>query len=429
MMDQSNRGFLLMSKIKKYGWMIRAIAKTKLKVKRAMVNGLRRKKNFYPRKATHADMGNLVKCSLCPNMCRFDCPAVQASKNETHSPAKKATIAYYLEMERLEKNDENIIPLFEGCVHCSACEIWCPFDFAVGDLLEGVAADLFKENALPQSINLFSQRISKNNGLYEQENYASSIKTLGSLDNGDVYYFPGCVTMGNNTKVVNSIQTIFEKSGSSIIATPKERWCCGAPSIYSGDLTTAKKLAKHNYEIIKSLKIKAIICECPECTYTLKKQYPKLGYDLKIPIYHIAEWIYVLLKKEKITLRSGEELEQYKNSLPISFHDPCVLARKLDVVRQPTELMKQMFPKSFIVNAYSMDQTHCCGFGGLVNVANPDLALKMTKNRLEEFARDKIKTIVTSCPTCWYSFMKANEDLDFEIQDLLELIAELIDKR
>ena len=129
-------------KIKKYGWMIRAIAKTKIKVKQAMVRGLRRKKSYYPRKATKADMDNLVKCSLCPNMCRFDCPAVQASKNETHSPAKKATIGYYLEMDRLEKTAENIIPLFEGCVHCSACKMWCPFDFAVGDLLDGVAADL-----------------------------------------------------------------------------------------------------------------------------------------------------------------------------------------------------------------------------------------------------------------------------------------------
>ena len=58
---------------------------------------------------------------------------------------------------------------------------------------------------------------------------------------------------------------------------------------------------------------------------------------------------------------------------------------------------------------------------------NPELALQMAKNRLQEFSQDKVKTIVTSCPTCWYSFMKANENFEFEIQDLLEIVADLIE--
>ncbi len=417
----------LIKKLKKYGWMIKAISQTKFSTKRAMAKGLRNRKKYFPKKRVKADIENLINCALCPNMCRFDCPAVQASKKETHSPAMKAKIGYYLEMDYLEKVEENIIPLFEGCVHCSGCKIWCPFDFAVGDLLDGVAADLFEQDVLPQPIKNFSQRIRDNNGLYKKEHYLQATKSLEAFNEGEIYYFPGCVTMGNNAKVIDSIKIIANKSSSSIISKPEDRWCCGAPSIYAGDIEKAKELAAHNSAHIKSLEVKAIICECPECTHMLKEQYPQLGFDLEVPIYHVAEWVDILLKQKKIALKNGEELDEYKDWLPISFHDPCVLARKLDVVDQPTEIMKLMFPEKFKENAYSKEHTHCCGFGGLVNIVNPELALKMAKNRLDEFSQENIKTIVTSCPTCWYSFMKANENFEFEIRDLLEIIAELIE--
>lgn len=418
----------IIKKIKKNSWLIKVFSKSSLTVKRSLAKGYLNRKQYYPDIDSSANLKDLVYCFCCPNVCRFDCPVVEASKIETHSPAAKARIGYFLELGKLEKSEENIMPLLEGCVHCSGCQVWCPFDFAVGDLLDGVIQDLFKERKLPKEVLNFAERLDENNGLYAKEKYKSTIKELESFTKGTTYYFPGCVTMGNNTKVISSIKKIAKLAGEKIISQPEERWCCGAPSLYSGDIDKAKFLAQHNIDHFKELEIEEIICECPECVYMLKEGYKKIGLDHNIQITHISEWIYSLLENKKIKLTSNNKQKQIEENSPISYHDPCVLSRKLGVIDEPYEILKTLFSEHFVENPYSKELTHCCGFGGLVNIVNSELANTMSRNRLEEFERDGIKTIVTNCPTCWYSFMKNNEDLKFEIVDLVELVSNFIEE-
>lgn len=418
----------IIDRLKKRLWLIKAVIQSSLTEKQGLIEGYFKRKSYYPTKKANADIKNIINCLLCPNMCRFDCPAVQASKNESHSPATKARIAYYLEMNRLRRNEENIKPLFEGCLHCAGCKVWCPFDIAVGDLLEGVANDLFNDKKIFSDLKSFSSRISMKDGLYEYEKYVKSIKILLPLEKGDIYYFPGCVTMGNHSNVISNICLIASSANEKLIAKPKERICCGAPTIYYGDLDKAKELAQNNFNHIKVLNVKAILCECPECAYTLKEEYPKLGFNFDIPIYHVTEWIANLVKEEKLKLKNGDNSSIYKESLPISYHDPCVLSRKMRITKEPYYILQKIFPKNFEEATYSKELTHCCGFGGVVNIVNSELANKISKNRLEEFAVKKIKTIVTSCPTCWFSFMRNNSDLQFEIIDIVELVTSFLKK-
>ncbi|NHJ46649.1 MAG: (Fe-S)-binding protein, partial [Asgard group archaeon] len=293
----------IIKKLRKRLWIIKAVIESSLSEKQNLIRGFFKRKAYYPTEKVDADIKSIIYCMLCPNMCRFDCPAVQASKNESHSPATKARIAYYLEMNRLEKNEENIMPIFEGCLHCGGCKIWCPFDLAVGDLLEGVAIDLFRKKSTLRDIKQFSERISENKGLYPKDKYANSTKILEQLETGNVYYFPGCVTMGNNPKVISCISKIASNANENLIAKPNERVCCGAPTIYSGDKRFAKELAQKNYDHIKNLDVDSILCECPECAYTLKEEYKKLGYEFKIPVYHVTEWIAKLVKENKLKLK------------------------------------------------------------------------------------------------------------------------------
>ncbi|MHA1213124.1 MAG: (Fe-S)-binding protein, partial [Candidatus Heimdallarchaeota archaeon] len=286
--------------------------------------------------------------------------------------------------------------------------------------------DLFKSNSLPQPLSDFSNRIRENDGLYKIDKYDAASKTLADLTEGDIYYYPGCVTMGNNSKVISGIKEIAVEADISLKTDTEKRVCCGAPSIYLGDIEKAKDLAQKNVKQIKDAKVKAIICECPECVHALKNQYPTLGYKLNIPIYHISEWILSLIDCGKIKLKDGDELDKYQEYFPISYHDPCVLSRKLGIVEEPYKILRTMFPENFKEATYSKELTHCCGFGGLANIVNHSIANTMSANRLAEFQKEDVKTIVTSCPTCWYSFMKNNPDMQFEIKDLVELVTELM---
>ncbi|MHA1730425.1 MAG: (Fe-S)-binding protein [Promethearchaeota archaeon] len=413
-----------MGGFKKYKWLISTMLKAPWPLKKALVKGFRsKKKKYYPpnydkkKGIPHANMKNIIYCMLCPNMCRFECPAVNVTKNEKHAPAGKARIAYYLEMGRLPGTPENVTPLFEGCVHCDACRVWCPFDFSVGDFLEGVAADLHEQGALPAPVSEFATRVRDNSGLYPADKYAASVKTIKrEMKLGEVYYFPGCTTMAHSPGVVAAMAKIAEKSGEHLVADPDARVCCGAPSVLAGDLDTARELAKKNAEYINELGVNAVVCECPECTYALREQYKALGVELDAPVVHATEWIAKLLDEGKIDVEPVDE----SSGEVASYHDPCVLARKLKVTEAPRAILDRLFPETFRESFYKGDETHCCGYGGLVNVVDPEVAAKMSRKRLAEFDKVGARTITTCCPTCELSFQKHDEDLKFDVKNLVE---------
>ncbi|MEA2070890.1 MAG: (Fe-S)-binding protein [Asgard group archaeon] len=417
----------IFKQLQKYSWLIKALLKTDLKTKKELLKSYRQRKKYYFKDDFNADLKKLVYCMNCPNMCRFDCPVVETSKNESHSPATKARIAYFLELDVLEKTPENLMPIFEGCLHCYACQMWCPFDFSVGELLEDVYSDLLAEQAIPDEISEFVERIHVNEGLYPEEKYRITESMREKLHSGSTYFFSGCVTKTNYPQVIKNVIKISEKIENPMQTNFEEQKCCGAPAIYSGDFEEARKLAKTNIEMFKANGIKEIVCECPECAYTLKNLYrEKLGLAFEIPVYHIIEWLYKKIEKKDISIRSKSEKGNPYTPFPVSYHDPCILVRKLNVIREPYFFLKKLFGKNFNEINYSRFDTNCCGYGGVVNIVNPDLASNISKKRLKEFLDKGIKTIVTTCPTCHYSFMKNNIEMEFEIVDLIELLGESI---
>ncbi|MFX1592610.1 MAG: hypothetical protein ACFFCL_07950, partial [Promethearchaeota archaeon] len=74
--------------LKKYSWILPLIQKADRATRSTIMKNFRQKKaNFFPEGEFKADVDNLIKCMLCPNMCRFDCGVLQASLTETMSPA------------------------------------------------------------------------------------------------------------------------------------------------------------------------------------------------------------------------------------------------------------------------------------------------------------------------------------------------------
>ena len=66
--------------LKKYSWILPLIQKADRATRSMIMKNFRQKKtNFYPEMEVKADVDNLIKFMLCPNMCRFDCGTLKAS--------------------------------------------------------------------------------------------------------------------------------------------------------------------------------------------------------------------------------------------------------------------------------------------------------------------------------------------------------------
>lgn len=393
---------------KRYLWVLKAISRLNLSVQKEVVaKFLTAQKKYLPDEKTEADVKDILKCALCPNMCRFDCPVLQAAKSETFSPAGKARIAYLLEMKRVVSEDA--VNLMYACAGCSACQEWCPFDFSVDNLLKGVRKDILKRGMVPPSLLRLKETVEKTHTIYENGSTSLKVKPKEA----DILYFSGCITLNQAQHIASNTLDVAEKAGVSMTVLPEE-WCCGAPLSILGFDNAFKKFAAHNKEVITKGGYKTIVCSCPECVYMFKKVYPEIGCSMNADILHTSQFLLKLAKEGRITLK--EHKKEYV------YHDPCVLARKLNICEEPRDLLKFIPGLNLKEAQFNKENTHCCGMGGLLAVTNPGISLEIAKNRISQLG-EASRTVITACPTCEVAFKQIN---DYQVLDICELIAALV---
>ena len=399
----------LLNKIKKYSWIVKSLLHLPWSVKKdALTTLLTAHKKYLPDTEPQADVEKILKCALCPNMCRFDCPVLECVKSETTSPAGKARIAYLYEMDRFKSRDA--VDLMYACAGCGACLQWCPFGFCVEDLLQGVRRDIVDENQyiLP-SLEELRETLITYHTTFEQ-GCTSLQREYGE---GDTLYFAGCIALNQTKEIPAAVLTILEKAGIEY-ATLSEEWCCGAPLFMAGFFNDFTAFARHNKEVLSPFN--RIVCSCPTCVYLFREIYPSIGVTLTTPVLHITEFLLDCVSKGLLRMK------EHKKDSPYVYHDPCILSRRLDILKAPRTLLTSIPGIRLHEPQFSGKETRCCGMGGLLSVTHPSLSFEMGKNRLSQLEK-KATHIITECPACKVSFTRVGAA---HVTDISEVIFESV---
>ena len=64
----------------------------------------------------------------------------------------------------------------------------------------------------------------------------------------------------------------------------------------------------------------------------------------------------------------------------------------------------------------------CCGAGGGLKSQFPDLALKISEERIKEAIETGAQILTTSCPFCQGNLENAHEDMDAAIKDKIKVV-------
>jgi Fe-S oxidoreductase len=86
-----------------------------------------------------------------------------------------------------------------------------------------------------------------------------------------------------------------------------------------------------------------------------------------------------------------------------SVHDSCSV-REYTGIHDGIRWILSELGYKFVEPERTRGTTRCCGFGGMVVPANPDVAFRVMKRRVEDFPTEYI---VTYCAACRQSMMKA----------------------
>ena len=410
----------LLAKIKKYKWIGKLIFSSSLKNTKKIIHGFRHEKDFYHVEKTHVNMKELLKCALCPNMCRFECPSLRVTQKEMYSPATKARIAFHMEKGNLDMVNLHTAEVAYMCTNCDGCRNWCPMDISTGDLLTQVRADLMEREIYIPGVKEFNDRVLVNQTTFVPETFSRNPEFNVNMENPEVFYYMGCVMAEKKPEAVLANMKILKKAGIRFCTFSDERTCCGGPLNTLGFFDSVKKFAKKNLALFNKSGAKFIITDCPACTNTIRNTYKALGFKHKFHVTTSVEFYRTLLEKEKITPSKQVDVS-------ITYHDPCISSRgKMGTV--DIENARYIFSRipglDFREVYLGGNETQCCGRGGVSHVHHAEESDAIGRQRIQQLKDTGAQYLVSACPACEEGFLFIGGNPVMDIGEILALSLE-----
>ncbi|HJX24432.1 MAG TPA: (Fe-S)-binding protein [Candidatus Bathyarchaeia archaeon] len=235
---------------------------------------------------------------------------------------------------------------------------------------------------------------------------------------GEYLFFGGCTSTYLLPEVIQDSLKILRAGKVSHTFLGMDEPCCGSVMFRAGYSKSAEELALKNVKLFNQSGFSKIITVCSGCYRTFKVDYPELLGDVDFKVYPISEIISNLLREKRIRLNPiVEEL--------VTYHDPCHLGIHCGVFDQPRDVIKNAYGTSFVEMVRNREDSRCCGAGGGVKSAFPEISVAMAEQRLLDAKATGAKRLLTSCPFCILNLRDAanQKRIDFAIDDLTTIVA------
>lgn len=329
-----------------------------------------------------------------------DCPIYRVKGLEAYSSRGKMMIARGLLEGFLEPSAE-LEELLDQCLLCGYCQARCALNnLDIFTLLRqrmveaGFQAPAHREKAL---------RIVQEGRLFDGP--------APILREGTTPLYLGCLYQTKPIEV-RTIVSVLEMCGLDPLVADEA--CCGYIAYATGFHRELESIQDQFMRMYGPYLDEEILTLCPTCTTMLKERY---GLNVKHAIVAVAERI--------------ETLSPRQLDLTATYHDPCHLGRMLGVFEEPRVILQALGVK-LVEMEHNRAFSTCCGGGGGVADVDAELSLEVAKRRVLDARSAGVENIVTLCPTCEPTLLRAASRLANEIgvfvdvRDLWELLHEAL---
>jgi len=273
--------------------------------------------------------------------------------------------------------------MVNSCSLCGLCQEICPENFSMADLCLDARKDLVQRNKMPPSAHEFA--------LEDMEFSNSDLFMLGrhapKKEKSRFAFFPGCQLSGASPQHVIATYLFLLKNFADDTGLMMQ--CCSAPAHWSGNeekTADAISLLQANWQRMGQPKM---ILACSSCVEMFKKYLP----DIKtISLWEIMDQCDLPL----------DAVKTVKNTMAI--HDPCT-TRHAPGIHKAARSLAAKLGITIKELKFSREKTECCGFGGLMENANPAMAKKQLEMRTSESDLD----FLAYCAMCRESLRGAGK--------------------
>jgi len=316
------------------------------------------------------------------------------------------------------------------CTICGQCKTVCPAHLDTISMWENMREFLVANKLAPlpaheqiiKSIENYdnpwmqprTQRSKWSKRIDKEVNMKDSLK-----DRPEVLYFVGCTAAydPNIREMALNTARVLSRAKVDFGTLGNEEGCCGSTLLRTGLVESARKTALRNIEKFERAAPNMIVTSCAGCFKTIRQDYPKIR-RMNVKTVHITQLVTELIDSGRLKPEKGIEGT-------VTYHDPCHLGRHVGIYEDPRKILESIPGIKLVEMERTRDEARCCGAGGGVKTAFPELSQKIADLRVKDAEGTGADILVTSCPFCYQSLKSAIETKGSSVRmmDLLELLA------
>jgi Fe-S oxidoreductase len=208
----------------------------------------------------------------------------------------------------------------------------------------------------------------------------------------------------------------MQRAGEDFAILGADEKCCGLFAHDLGFRREYDRLQKDNTRTIKESGVKTIVVTCGSCLRAWREhaKQPELGAEIVHGVEHVAN-----------LLRAGRLRFTNSMSKKVTYQDSCHLGRGCDIYDPPREILGAIPGVQIVEMKRNRRWAWCCGGGGGVPEADPELAQWSAGDRLREAQETDAELILTSSALCQRSFNDLKQSR-LPVQDLLEFAVQAL---
>lgn len=384
-----------------------------------------------------------TRCGVCTEACH-----VYASTGQTkyiaayrHELIRRLYKKYFKARGRLwpslgearELTDAAVEELYEAaysCTGCRRCMVYCPFGIDTQMLMSIAKLLLIGRGAEPEVLTLLADTsIEKGKSLEMfKEGFLTGIKRLEAevvkqwqteagetaipvdVEGADLLY----VALAGAHSIVPAA-AVFNAAGEKWTLSFFEAVNFGA---FVGDPAKTKLILDRIVGEAKRLKVKEVcVCECGTAYRVMK--YLSGAQPFKVTSITEAHARY--LKEGRI------RLDKSKFPGPVTYHDPCQIARNAGVVDEARYILGHL-TGDFREMTDDVRYNWCCGGGGgLVALGDETLDFRMKSSRVkvDQVKQTGANVLSTACENCHTQLSNLNDHyrMGVDVQFLSSMVA------
>ncbi|HYA43329.1 MAG TPA: FAD-dependent oxidoreductase [Syntrophobacteraceae bacterium] len=258
--------------------------------------------------------------------------------------------------------------LINSCSLCGLCREVCPEDLHMGLVCKKAREVMVSQGRMPPSAHDFPIR----DMIFSNSETCALARLQPGTDTSRRLFFPGCQLSASAPEHVRKTYGLLCQKLSGGVGLMLR--CCGAPAEWSGRTELFSSSLRDIRALWEEMEKPEIILACSTCYEIFKTHLPEAGI---VSLWEVLD----NLGLPEAPPHAAEP------SRTLAVHDACSTRHEKKVHESVRNILRRT---GFEIEELplSREKTECCGYGGLMFFANPDLARNLISRRIQQSESD-----------------------------------------